>query len=86
MVDFYGLICDGFQIKDGELCDKFGSHLYVKIREAQWSSGNKYVFDDYSLMDYSIEKGAWGNTWYLKRGYQEVCSLEHLGGLNFKTK
>lgn len=85
MVDFYALISDGFCIKNGELCDKYGSRLYVKIREPQWSSGNKYVFDDYSLNDYSIEKGSWGDTWYLKRGYQEVCKLEHLGGLNFRT-
>ena len=85
MVDFYALISDGFCIKDGELCDRWGRTLYVKVREALWSSGDKYIFDDYSLNDYSIEKGVWGDTWYLKRGYREVCKLEHLGGINFRT-
>lgn len=86
MVDFYALISDGFRIKDGELCDKYGSSLYVKINESLWSSGNKYVFNDYSLREYSIEKDTWGDSWHLKRGYQNVCELEHLGGLNFKTR
>ena len=86
MVDFYALVSDGFLIKDGELCDKYGNKLYVRISVPQWSSQSKYVFDDYSLSEYSIEKSVWGSSWYLKRGYQEVCELEHLGGLNFKTR
>lgn len=85
MIDIYALVQDGFMIKEGELYDRFGHSKYVKIQKRAFCT-DEYVFDNYDLHEYTIQKRGWGGYWYLLRGYNEVCELIHLGGMNFKTR
>ena len=82
-MNFADLINKDFEIRDGKFYEKNGSFTGFYIREAAWIPGEYCICGDYSANDYTLKTEQWSNTWYLHRGYSQVCRLVHRGGQNW---
>ncbi|MBQ2809851.1 MAG: hypothetical protein IKA43_04920 [Clostridia bacterium] len=81
-MSFEEFIKQPFEIVNGRFESKGSAWGNYTVQKFGWG-GNEYkISGDYSANEYSIDTDAYGD-WYLKKGYQEICRLYHLGGENW---
>ena len=83
-MNFEDYIKDDFEIRDGWFWAS--GWISYRVQKFGWG-GNEYKVigtgGDYDP-GYSVDTDAYGD-WYLKKGYEKICRLTHLGGENWCT-
>ncbi|MBQ7761479.1 MAG: hypothetical protein IJ400_05425 [Clostridia bacterium] len=73
-----------FEIRDGVFYS-YSAWGNYRVQKFGWGGDEYKVIGMGADYDpgYSVEKDTYGD-WYLKKGYEKICRLTHLGGENWR--